>query len=328
MKTRPRHHFVAFSKYLDSHRIIGGQEEPLCPNIEAPAIEPKSQCSACPLVNFDSMVDLKRHYQCDWHVHNLRAKLSKGRLPVLDNEEYLQYANNSSSIEMDNNFDDESDEAEVSGEEGPKTGSPFVSLCVVGNDGNLNTEYLVYKRALFEEEECKSLVLTQIPNFHDFLLRRFMNLMESVRILILIRSGRVAAGVYSGSKCLAEKTIKKYTTRAKQGGSQSARDNSSSGRIRSAGASIRRANEIRLVEEVRELLGVKWASYLNQAAVIFYLPTRSAIDCLFGDCGNVSIPLEKKDPRLRTIPLTTYQPSIAEMHRVENLLFSVHMAES
>src|SRR5207237_564942 len=52
---------------------------------------------------------------------------------------------------------------------------------------------------------------------------------------------------------LAHKTFHRYTTRRKQGGSQSANDNAK-GAAHSAGASIRRYNEQALVEDVRELL--------------------------------------------------------------------------
>jgi hypothetical protein len=141
----------------------------------------------------------------------------------------------------------------------------------------------------------------------------------------MIRCGRVATGVYLENKCIAEKTFKRYTTRAKQGGSQSSRDNSGSGKIHSAGATIRRANETRLAEEVRELFKGSWADYVSKASVIFYIHTRSSIECLFEEDKNKYALLNKNDSRLRLIPFTTYQPSVAELRRTQVNLFSIHL---
>lgn len=44
------------------------------------------------------------------------------------------------------------------------------------------------------------------------------------------------------------KTFHAYTVRAKQGSAQNSRDNRASGRSKSAGASLRRYNEIKLLQ--------------------------------------------------------------------------------
>ena len=65
--------------------------------------------------------------------------------------------------------------------------------------------------------------------------------------LIMLGSGHFSAGIFrlADGECRDKKSIHKYTTRKKQGGAQSAND-SAKGKAKSAGAQIRRANEVAL----------------------------------------------------------------------------------
>ena len=71
---------------------------------------------------------------------------------------------------------------------------------------------------------------------------------------------------------IAHKTFHRYTTRRKQGGSQSAND-SAKGAAHSAGASIRRYNEMALESEIRALLA-EWKELIDksQFGLPFHLP--------------------------------------------------------
>ncbi|KAM9887559.1 hypothetical protein OXX79_013543, partial [Metschnikowia pulcherrima] len=66
---------------------------------------------------------------------------------------------------------------------------------------------------------------------------------------------------------IGSKTFHRYTTRRKQGGSQSASDNAR-GKANSAGSSIRRYNEQALKKDVHDLLD-SWKEYLSEAQHIF-----------------------------------------------------------
>ena len=66
---------------------------------------------------------------------------------------------------------------------------------------------------------------------------------------------------------IQSKTFHRYTTRRKQGGSQSASDNAR-GKANSAGSSIRRYNEQALIQEVRELLH-DWKNQLAECTAIY-----------------------------------------------------------
>jgi hypothetical protein len=111
---------------------------------------------------------------------------------------------------------------------------------------------------------------------------------------------------------IAHKTFHRYTTRRKQGGSQSANDNAK-GNAHSAGSSIRRYNETALVNEVRELLS-SWKTMIDTAELIFVRATGSTNRrTLFGPYeGQV---LRNNDPRNRGFPFSTRRATQKELMR-------------
>lgn len=111
---------------------------------------------------------------------------------------------------------------------------------------------------------------------------------------------------------VAHKTFHRYTTRRKQGGSQSAND-SAKGAAHSAGASIRRYNEAALESEIRALLA-EWRDLIDKSQLIFTRATGSANRrILFGPYdGQV---LRHNDPRNRTFPFNTRRATQAELMR-------------
>ncbi|KAK6458559.1 uncharacterized protein RJT20DRAFT_6935 [Scheffersomyces xylosifermentans] len=110
---------------------------------------------------------------------------------------------------------------------------------------------------------------------------------------------------------VVSKTFHRYTTRRKQGGSQSASDNAR-GKANSAGSSIRRYNEQALIKEVRELLQ-EWNSYLKGCTSIFIRANgASNRKILVGYEGCV---ITNEDPRLRSFPFTTKRATTSELKR-------------
>ncbi|KAF1833497.1 ankyrin repeat and zinc finger domain-containing protein 1 [Decorospora gaudefroyi] len=111
---------------------------------------------------------------------------------------------------------------------------------------------------------------------------------------------------------IAHKTFHRYTTRRKQGGSQSANDNAK-GNAHSAGSSIRRYNETALINEVRELLS-SWKSMIDTAELIFVRATGATNRrTLFGPYeGQV---LNQKDLRNRGFPFSTRRATQKELMR-------------
>lgn len=111
---------------------------------------------------------------------------------------------------------------------------------------------------------------------------------------------------------IAHKTFHRYTTRRKQGGSQSANDNSK-GNAHSAGSSIRRYNEVALEQEVRDLL-TEWKPWIDSSELVFVRATGSTNRrTLFGPYdGQV---LSAKDTRLRGFPFSTRRATQSELMR-------------
>jgi hypothetical protein len=111
---------------------------------------------------------------------------------------------------------------------------------------------------------------------------------------------------------IAHKTFHRYTTRRKQGGSQSANDNSK-GNAHSAGSSIRRYNEGALEQEVRDLL-TEWKPWIDSAELVFVRASGTTNRrTLFGPYdGQV---LTVKDTRLRGFPFNTRRATQAELMR-------------
>ena len=111
---------------------------------------------------------------------------------------------------------------------------------------------------------------------------------------------------------IAHKTFHRYTTRRKQGGSQSANDNAK-GNAHSAGSSIRRYNEAALEQEVRDLLA-EWKTLIDSAELLFIRATGSTNRrTLFGPYeGQV---LNVKDQRIRGFPFNTRRATQSELMR-------------
>ncbi|MCJ1479619.1 hypothetical protein MMC13_008305 [Lambiella insularis] len=125
--------------------------------------------------------------------------------------------------------------------------------------------------------------------------------------------GKKATGVEERQAVvLAHKTFHRYTTRRKQGGSQSAND-SAKGAAHSAGAGIRRYNEAALEIEVRALLG-EWKDLIDGSELLFVRATGSTNRrTLFGPYeGQV---LHHNDARNRSFPFSTRRATQAELMR-------------
>ena len=111
---------------------------------------------------------------------------------------------------------------------------------------------------------------------------------------------------------LAHKTFHRYTTRRKQGGSQSAND-SAKGAAHSAGSSLRRYNEQALTDEVRLLL-LDWKGMIDTSELLFIRATGTTNRrTLFGPYqGQI---LRQSDSRIRGFPFSTRRATQNELMR-------------
>ncbi|KAH6940188.1 hypothetical protein HPB50_026310 [Hyalomma asiaticum] len=122
------------------------------------------------------------------------------------------------------------------------------------------------------------------------------------------------------SESLLHKTFHSYTVRAKQGGSQSARDGKQKGsQPKSAGASLRRHNEMTLVKDIQDLLQ-SWSEELQKCTAVFYRAPGANRAVLF---SGKNPPFRKSDPRMRPIPFPTNRATYKEVLRVHRMLCTV-----
>ncbi|KOS21958.1 VMS1 -like protein [Escovopsis weberi] len=126
------------------------------------------------------------------------------------------------------------------------------------------------------------------------------------------RAARLSVTMSREATVLAHKTFHRYTTRRKQGGSQSANDNAK-GKAHSAGSTLRRYNEQALVDDIRAVLQ-EWKSLLDSSELLFIRATGTTNRrTLFGPYdGQV---LRQNDPRIRGFPFSTRRATQNELMR-------------
>lgn len=139
-----------------------------------------------------------------------------------------------------------------------------------------------------------------------------------LRIVLLARGGHFAGCVFDGTKAVAHKTFHRYVIRAKAGKKQSSKD--ASGKMaHSAGASIRRYNELALKKEIQDLF-LAWKPYFADSSCIFiHAPSNNRQLFFDGDQPYFVCQLNV----IRNIPLTVRRPTYKEARRIYGLLTQV-----
>lgn len=138
--------------------------------------------------------------------------------------------------------------------------------------------------------------------------------------MFMVGGGHFQGSIISLTESSAEKCVVKtskgfhrYTTRRKQGGAQSAND-SAKGAAKSAGAQIRRYNEIALAEDIKGLLQ-EWKAMLAKVDIILIRAGGQSSKKLLYENG-----LDKTDVRIRGFPLNTRRATQAEVIRSFHIL--------
>lgn len=126
------------------------------------------------------------------------------------------------------------------------------------------------------------------------------------------------------ARVIAHKTFHRYTTRRKQGGSQSASD-ASRGAAHSAGSTLRRYNEAALEKDIRELL-IDWRKMIDTAEVLFIRATGNTNRKILFDKHEGQV-LKQNDPRIRGFPFNTRRATQAELMRSFKELTRIKVSE-
>ncbi|CAM9482486.1 unnamed protein product [Ectocarpus sp. 6 AP-2014] len=139
--------------------------------------------------------------------------------------------------------------------------------------------------------------------------------------VVILRSGKFAAAVFEGQAVVCHKVFRRYTIRAKRGGSQSSYD-SGGRKAQSAGAALRRYGEQALREDARALLK-EWEGPLKACRVVLTSVPKGMRAVLF---DGKEAPFNRKDARLRPVPFAVGKPVFEEVvavhTRVTSIVFS------
>uniref|UniRef100_A0A669F4F0 Ankyrin repeat and zinc finger peptidyl tRNA hydrolase 1 n=1 Tax=Oreochromis niloticus TaxID=8128 RepID=A0A669F4F0_ORENI len=288
-------------------------------------VSEKMVCSAC-RCPFTNREEQREHYKLDWHRFNLRQKMTV--LPPLTAEEFerktgagdLSSISGSESDSEEENSDSDagvksrtvSDKDMESSGETPLTAGRLSSKLVFQNSAG---DYLLVYRCILKGK-------FQLDDEHDAgsSLKAITN--KTAWVILMTGGGHFAGAVFEGKQVLLHKTFHRYTVRAKRGTAQGLRDSQNRSHApRSAGAALRRHNEAALVKEIQDLL-VTWAEHLKAASKIFIRAPSYNKTIFFGGRGG---PLDKKDPRICTIPFATRRATFREVQRVHEVLSTVHV---
>ena len=114
-------------------------------------------------------------------------------------------------------------------------------------------------------------------------------------------------------RAVLHKRFSHYTMRKKQGGAQSAHDASRGATAKSAGASLRRAGELHLSQDVVKILSdPAWVAALGVARRLWISCPRVMLPQLYCEGQRA---LVKGDPRVNKMPFAVGRPSLAEAER-------------
>ncbi|RHY33669.1 hypothetical protein DYB32_002030 [Aphanomyces invadans] len=290
---------------------------PVCPDVRG------LTCGTCRL----EFVDVKAqqaHFKSDFHVYNLKRK-SKGLECVTDVEFAEFLATAQSRPQRAVRVSNDGEESEESDEEPPH---PLdISLSSDDDDDNDDEGSVLAAKEPLQAFTDSKLVYkvynAAFSTWNDKNKGSWAASMDMVASLtsssfqwavLLFRAGRFAGAVFRKDKVLVHKAFQRYTTRRKQGGSQSAHD-SSSGKAKSAGAQLRRYNEMALQQDIVDLM-LSWSAELRGCDRIFLGSAKTSRGHFFDKTG-----LAAGDPRLRLVPFGTLRPTYDEV-RLRIVIFS------
>ncbi|KAM4836261.1 tRNA endonuclease ANKZF1 [Thomomys bottae] len=281
-------------------------------------ISEKFSCSACDQT-FQNYQEQREHYKLDWHRFNLKQRLkNKSLLSALDFEKQSSTGDLSSISGSENSDSASEEDLQTLGEEKTELEKPnqprgFYPCRVLFQNSQGQFLY-AYRCVLGPHQES--------PEEAKLLLQNLQSGGPKYCVVLMAAAGHFAGAVFQGREVVTHKTFHRYTVRAKRGTAQGLHD--ARGRAsRSAGASLRRYNEATLCKDVRDLLAEPdWAKALGEAGTILLRAPHSGRSLFFGGQG---APLQREDPRLWDIPLTTRRPTFRELQRVLTKLTTLHV---
>ena len=297
-------------------------------------------------LGFSSAREMREHHGSDLHRHN-RRRLRDGRAPVTEAEfEAKLRTNEGSDLSSISGSSDDSDSDDDSLRKEKETTSAVVGS--VSSRGSRNGSRLTENAQMVVEAEDGSrfgvwrCLASSSSSSRDLDPVAALAALRDARggvdrdrpwVVILARGGHFAATAFDptcfvtkketktltdlvppSAATSARKTFHRYVVRAKAGGRQSGADGGGK-TIKSAGSSVRRANEAALEREIRALFQVDpvWRSTIVAASLIFVSASKTDERTLF---SGADAPLSRDDARVRRVPFATKRPTFNETRRV------------
>ncbi|RIB04136.1 hypothetical protein C2G38_2121356 [Gigaspora rosea] len=297
----------------------------------------KPSCLACGILSFDTFEQQRAHYKLEWHRFNVKRRainLDAGRthyIPTSEQKfeelmnECLSSVSGSESECSDTDdistLVDELQSADLEKDDVPDKGilrssKPifwFTCPNVLPDDVYLG----VHKHVLNDRGNNPNTIMEDIKRLQiksDTNQPRYWTMFMvsggyfAGLVLDITKNANVTD--IDEVKVHVNKTFHRYTTRRKQGGSQSNNDNSK-GKAKSAGAELRRYNESALQKDIR-MLFEQWRPLIDQSEFIFVHAPGMNKNTFFHYDGAV---LRKDDPRIRSIPFSTRRATFNELKR-------------
>ncbi|CAE6482054.1 unnamed protein product [Rhizoctonia solani] len=295
-------------------------------------------CTVCLGANLSDVKDQRAHFRSDWHRYNVKMRLQDASHQPASEEQFTKLvedlAESLSGSESTTNSSSSEDAVSTLLHKKQKRGMDHTQL---DDDDmpNLPRSPIAWFHAPNDYPDTQLGVYTALfpagtePANYTRALRDLQTESSEHRLWTMLATagGHFAAlvvrvkiprqgGSAKGKKAAPEmeiikhKTFHRYTTRRKQGGSQSVNDNAK-GPAKSAGAQLRRYGEQALREDVQGLLA-EWSEDVRNSERIFFRASVSNRR-MFWDWDNS--PIKKGDDRLRTFPFPTRRPTQAELMR-------------
>ena len=285
-------------------------------------------CLLCEL-QFSTISGQQSHFKSEAHISKLRLSLyqSQGRR-VRDDSDDSENSASSGDDKSSSEFEEEQESEDDEMDDNKQRGG--VNVLYSSESAKLSKHFeqksgplLKLERSRFPNWSislstalCRT-DLRSVANPMHYLTSTLKAYQDNPQWFVMIlRSGRFCGVIYSGESVLAHKTFRRYTIRAKSGGSQSAHDNQGR-KAKSAGAMLRRYGEQSLKEDVRATLN-EWSSQLNECSLLLISVPKTMRALVFEDT-----PLHRDDPRLAYVPFMVNKPTLDESSRIRRLCSSV-----
>lgn len=141
-------------------------------------------------------------------------------------------------------------------------------------------------------------------------------------LIVMLTAGRFSAVVLAPATgdVIVEKSFSRYVTRQGQGKSQAKSDGSKGRPAQSAGAALRRANALKLEEEVRALLA-SWKNLINDCSVWWVYAPGHNKKVLCGKSQNCHLQSPLMDAELRSSRMASVFLTVKRVSRRESLQF-------